>query len=233
MGLTSPYLWYATRATGTVALVLFTLVVTLGTLVATRVGGTAVGRFEINELHRSLSVVALVFLGLHIMTTLVDSYVPTGLISVIVPFTSAYKRVAVGAGAVALDLMLAVWLSSLVKARTKNTTWRFIHWFSWLAFATSIVHAITAGTDTRNSWGLALVATCCAVVAAAGVWRGWRRPARAAGRTALSPLARGPGPRLTPDVAQRPTSPQSSPAPTRVPGAFPRSPRTPPTKRAR
>ena len=54
IALTSPYLWYSTRATGLVTLVLFTLVVSLGTLVATRIGGTYVGRFEINELHLSL-----------------------------------------------------------------------------------------------------------------------------------------------------------------------------------
>ena len=67
--LTSPYLWYTTRATGIVALVLFTLVVTLGTLVANRVGGTTIGRFELNELHRAISIVAIVFLVIHILTT--------------------------------------------------------------------------------------------------------------------------------------------------------------------
>ena len=49
IALTSPYLWYTTRATGFVALILFTLVVALGTFVANRIGGTYVGRFELNE----------------------------------------------------------------------------------------------------------------------------------------------------------------------------------------
>ena len=63
IALTSPYLWYTSRATGIVALALFTAVVALGTIVTTRVGGKKVGRFEFNELHRSLSIVAVVFLG--------------------------------------------------------------------------------------------------------------------------------------------------------------------------
>ncbi|MGH9020528.1 MAG: ferric reductase-like transmembrane domain-containing protein [Acidimicrobiales bacterium] len=187
--LTSPYLWYSTRATGLVSLVLFTMVVALGALVATRVGGARVGRFELNELHRSVSVVAFVFLAIHVATTVVDNYVPTGPLSIFVPLTSAYRRVAVGVGAVAIDLMLAVWISSLAKARIAVTTWRFLHWFGWLAFATALVHAYLTGTDARHGWGLALVALCAATGAAAGVGRVIGRPTRAAGRTALSPLA--------------------------------------------
>ncbi len=204
IALTSPYLWYSTRATGMVTLVLFTLVVTLGTFVANRVGGNYVGRFEINELHRSLSMVAVVFLAIHVTTTVVDSYVPTGVLSVVVPFTSAYRRVAVGVGAVALDLIAAVWISSLLKTRVANTTWRFIHWFSWLALATALVHAYLTGTDARHGWGLVVVGGCAAAGVAAALWRVLGRPARAAGRTALSPPAQGP--RSPSHDTARPTS---------------------------
>jgi len=210
IALTSPYLWYATRATGLVALVLFTLVVSLGTLVANRIGGTIVGRFEINELHRSLSMVALTFLVLHILTTVLDSYVPTGWVSAFVPMTSSYKRLAVGVGAIAFDLILAVWISSLLKLRIANTTWRYIHWLSWMGFTTAVVHAFLTGTDSRTGIGLVVVATCTMVVAGAALWRFFGRPARAAGRTALSPLARTvpsarvpSGPRPFPTSAQR------------------------------
>jgi sulfoxide reductase heme-binding subunit YedZ len=210
IALTSPYLWYTTRATGLVALVLFTLVVSLGTLVANRIGGTMVGRFELNELHRSISIVAIVFLVIHILTTIVDSFVSTGLISVFVPMTSTYKRVAVAIGAVGFDLILAVWLSSLLKVRIENRSWRFIHWFSWLAFIAAITHSYLTGTDTRDGAGLVLVIVCAATVLAAALWRYIGRPTRASGRTALSPLAGS-------DVA---------PAPAPSTNAFPRDPRT-------
>jgi methionine sulfoxide reductase heme-binding subunit len=210
IALTSPYLWYTTRATALVTLVLFTLVVALGTFVATRVGGTYIGRFEVNELHRSMSMVAIVFLGFHVTSTVIDSYVPTGVISIFVPMTSIYKRVPIALGAVALDLILAVWISSLLKVRIANTTWRFIHWFSWLGFATSVVHAFLSGTDARHGWGLILVAACSALVAASGIWRFFGRPTRAAGRTALSPLA----------TLDQPTRPDARPGPPL--GAVPR-----------
>lgn len=186
---TSPYLWYTTRATGIVTLVLFTLVVALGTLVSNRIGGTMVGRFELNELHRSISIVAMVFLLIHVLTTIIDSYVSTGVISIVVPMISQYKRVGVALGAVSFDLIVAVWLSSIMKSRIENRSWRFIHWFSWLAFAASIVHAYMTGTDTKSGAGLLLVIACSLTVIGAALWRYAARPTRASGRTALSPLA--------------------------------------------
>ncbi|MHB8333723.1 MAG: ferric reductase-like transmembrane domain-containing protein [Acidimicrobiales bacterium] len=225
IALTSPYLWYTTRATGLVTLVLFTLVVSLGTLVANRVGGTAVGRFELNELHRTIASVAIVFLAIHIVTTVIDSYVATGPFAVIVPFISPYKRLPVALGTIALDLMVAVWVSSLLKARIANASWRFIHWFSWLAYAIALVHALTTGTDARHGIGLVIVLTCLATVAGAAAWRFVARPTRAAGRTALSPLGVDPEPRrVQRDPAPtRPTPDRGAEPPTRA-AAFPRRP---------
>jgi sulfoxide reductase heme-binding subunit YedZ len=216
IALTTPYLWYTTRATGIVAMLLFTAVVALGTLVANRVGGTFIGRFEVNEVHRSLSMVAMVFLVIHIVTTVLDSFVSTGLISAFIPMTSSYKRVPVALGAVGFDLILAVWISSLLKLRIKNQSWRFIHWFSWLAFATSLVHGYLTGTDAHSGVGMLLVAGCAGLVALAALWRFLGRPTRAAGRTALSPLA-------SPPVPPRP----------RLPEAFPKTPPRPPASRGR
>ena len=216
IGLTTPYLWYTTRATGVVAMLLFTAVVALGTLVANRVGGTFIGRFEINEVHRSLSRVAVVFLVIHIATTVLDSFVSTGLVSAFIPMTSSYKRIPVALGAVSFDLILAVWISSLLKLRMKNQTWRFIHWFSWLGYAISLVHGYLTGTDTHSGVGMLLVAACAGVVALAALWRFLGRPTRAAGRTALSPLA-------TPPVPPRP----------RANDSFPKTPPRPPSSRGR
>jgi len=204
---TNTYLWYTTRATGIVALLLLTLVVALGALVSNRIGGTFVGRFELNELHRSVSMVAMLFLFMHILTTVVDSYVSTGIISAFVPMTSAYKTIPIAIGAVGFDLLLSVWISSLLKVRIKNESWRFIHWFSWLAYTSAIVHAYMAGTDTHDEAGLLVVAGSAGLVLNVALWRYFARPERAAGRTALSPLPRGK------TIPQRTDSPPRS-APT-------------------
>ncbi len=216
LALTTPYLWYTTRATGLVTLVLFTLVVALGSFVTTRVGGTRVGRFEINELHRSVSMVAMVFLVIHILTTVLDSYVSTGWLSPIIPFVSHYRRVGVAMGAIAFDLMVAVWVSSLLKTRIKNTSWRYLHWFSWIAFASAIVHSYLTGTDAKDGAGLVFVIACAAVGVASALWRLFARPARAGGRTALSPLAAA-GPERALSTSGEDTARNAAPSHTRQP----------------
>ncbi len=188
IALTSPYLWYTSRATGIVALVLFTAVVALGALVANRVGGKSVGRFELNELHRSLSLVAIDFLGHPHPHDRPRHVRADGMAVGRLPFASHYERLGVAIGAIAFDLMIAVWISSLLKARVRHQSWRFIHWFSWLAFASAILHAYLNGADTKSGAGLALVVACALVVLVAGVWRFIKRPPRANGRTALSPI---------------------------------------------
>ena len=105
--------------------------------------------------------------------------------------TSHYKRlnVAIGDGRVRLDA-LRCGSSSLMKARIANSSWRFIHWFSWLAFVAAIVHSFLTGTDARSGIGLAVVAACAVAVFVTAIWRYVKRPTRASGRTALSPIAR-------------------------------------------
>ncbi|MBU6233043.1 MAG: ferric reductase-like transmembrane domain-containing protein [Acidobacteria bacterium] len=187
-GLTSPYFWYTSRTTGVVSLVFLTLVCVAGILVSTRVGGRRIGRFELNEIHRSLSMSAMIFVGIHVITTVIDTYVPIGWISSVVPFTSPYKSLPVAIGTVAFDAMLAVWLTSLVKERLNFSSWRAVHWGSYVAFVTSALHAYTVGTDAHTHWCLYTLYGCLGTLLVAGIWRIFARPERAAGRTAYSPL---------------------------------------------
>ena len=235
IALTSPYLWYTARATGTVALVLLTLTVVLGTLVATRVGGNAVGRFEINEIHRTISVMALAFVAIHVTSTVIDSFVPTGVWSIFLPFTSAYRRTPVAIGAIAIDLMLAVWATSMIKDRIKYSSWRAIHWLSWGSFAAAALHGYLTGSDAHRSWMVIVTWCCVGLVALALAWRVLQRPDRAAGRTAHSPL-KGPtaaqlsGTRPVPPAERNRTS-QGPKTPPRPGGNSPRP--VPPPARPR
>jgi len=76
-----------------------------------------------------------------------------------------------------------------MKTRMANTSWRFIHWFSWLAFVAALVHGFLIGTDGRSGIGLAVIVSCASAVLGTALWRFFKRPTRALGRTALSPLA--------------------------------------------
>ena len=109
-------LWYTTRATGLVGMLLLTATVVLGLLTARRVSGPGWPRFVQQDLHRRISILAVCFLGIHILTSVVDTYVHIGWIAVVIPFTSSYQRFFVGLGAISLDLLLAVFVSSLVRS---------------------------------------------------------------------------------------------------------------------
>jgi methionine sulfoxide reductase heme-binding subunit len=183
----SHVLWYATRATGIVSLVLLTAVMVLGVATAHRVSTAAWPRFAWQELHRRLSLVAVVFIGLHIATTVADGYAPIGWISAVVPFTSAYRRLWLGLGTVAVDLLLAVGISSLLRARIKHRTWRALHWLAYLSWPVAVLHTLGTGTDPRLHWVLVLVAACTVAIVLAVGWRlstGW--PARAGLRGGLA-----------------------------------------------
>jgi DMSO/TMAO reductase YedYZ heme-binding membrane subunit len=186
---TSP-LWYATRAIGLAALVLLTASVVLGVLTAVRFASPAWPRFVTVALHRNVSLLAVTFTGLHVVTTVTDPYASISVVSAVVPFTSPYRRIWLGLGAAAFDLLLAVLITSLLRVRVGLRAWRLVHWASYLCWPVALIHAVGTGTDGATRWVLAGIAACAVAVAAAGAWRlaaGW--PARAALRAGVAAAA--------------------------------------------
>ncbi|MEY9945102.1 ferric reductase-like transmembrane domain-containing protein [Kitasatospora sp. GAS1066B] len=167
-------LWYATRAGGTVALLLLTATVLLGIVAGGRYAPKRIARFEIGALHRNLSLLALAFLLLHIVTAIADSYVHFGWIDAVVPFASSYRTLWVGLGALAFDLLLAVLLTSAVRLRIGQRRWKAVHWLAYASWPLALFHAAGTGTDTRLSLQLGLYAVCLLAVVGAVWWRLYR-----------------------------------------------------------
>jgi hypothetical protein len=177
---TSP-LWFATRATGLTALVLLTCTVVLGMVTSVRFASPAWPRFITVSLHRNLSLLAIVFTGLHVLTTVTDPFASISVISVVVPFTSGYRRIWLGLGAVAFDLLLAVLVTSLLRTRIRPRWWRAVHWAGYACWPVALVHGLGTGTDGATRWVLAITAGCALAVISAGIWRlavGWPAHAR-------------------------------------------------------
>ncbi len=182
--MSSPWLWYAARASGLTALVLFTLTVVLGIVTTTRARARNWPGFAQQEIHRRISMIAVVFLALHILTSVLDTYVHIGWAATVIPFVSHYKAFWVGLGAVALDLMIAVFVTSLLRARIRPAMWRAVHWLAYLSWPVALVHAFGTGTDTRTGWVVVLGAGCIAAVAASLGWRLWTSSRQAVERVA-------------------------------------------------
>lgn len=176
--------WYLTRGTGVVAFLLLTAGVVLGVANVERWTAGNAPRFVIQRVHRDLSLVALVFISVHVATAVLDGFAPIRWIDAVVPFGSAYRPVWLGLGALAFDLVLAVVITSLLRARLGSRVWRAVHWLTYAMWVLVVLHAAGVGSDTRQAWMLATTAAAVALVAAAVIWRllsgwdGWE-PARA------------------------------------------------------
>jgi methionine sulfoxide reductase heme-binding subunit len=165
-----PFLWYLNRGSGVVALVLLTAATVLGVLALGGRPGGWVPRFVTQAVHRNVALLAVLLLTVHVVAAVVDEFVEIRWWHAVVPFTSTYQRVWMGLGAVALDLMVLVTVSSLLRRRMHYRGWRALHLSAYALWAASIAHGIGMGTDLGDGlWLLTLV--CGAVVPAAVTWR--------------------------------------------------------------
>jgi predicted ferric reductase len=164
-------LWYASRATGVVTMLLLTAVVLLGILVNRQGRLPGLPGFAVTGLHRNVSLLAVVFLAIHVLTAIADPYVTIGLAAAVLPFASAYKPLWLGLGAISLDLIAALILTSLARARMSRRAWRGIHWLAYAAWPLAVVHSLGSSSDARGGLVLGVLAGCVLAILAALAWR--------------------------------------------------------------
>jgi methionine sulfoxide reductase heme-binding subunit len=142
-----------------------------GSLTTGRLAGGSWPRFLTLGLHRNLSLLVLVFLALHVGTTVIDTFVSIPLTAAFIPFASSYKAVWLSLGAVALDLLVALVATSLIRNRLWLRTWRCVHWAAYICWPVALAHGLGVGTDRGTLWVFVLTIACAAVVAGMVTWR--------------------------------------------------------------
>ncbi len=168
---TSQAAWFLTRGTGVVSLLLLTTVTVLGVLNAVRWSPTGQPRFVLQRIHRNVSLLAVVFIVVHIVTAVFDSFAPIRWMDAIIPFVSKYRPVWLGLGAVAFDLMIATVVTSLLRTQIGHRAWRIVHWTSYALWPFAVFHSMGIGSDVKQVWMLALVVASVGAVLTAMVWR--------------------------------------------------------------
>jgi predicted ferric reductase len=170
-------LWYTTRGAGAVSLVLLSAVVVLGVLSTLRFESASWPRFLTTGLHRNIALTALVFLALHIVTAVVDPFTHLGWLPAVIPFSSYYRTFWLGLGTIAVELVVAVSVTSLVRGFIGHAAWRTIHWLSYASWPVAVLHSFGTGTDAWSAWMLVLDFVCVlAVLAAIGARLAARPP---------------------------------------------------------
>jgi hypothetical protein len=164
-------LWYLTRGSGAVALLLLTVSILLGVMNSTRWRSTRWPRFLVFGLHRNITLLALAFTVVHVVTTIVDAFAPIGLLDAFIPFLSPYRPFWLGMGTVAFDLLLALIVTSLFRRRIGMRAWRLVHWLAYASWPVALLHSFGTGSDARTGWLAALGVVCGLTVLASVLWR--------------------------------------------------------------
>jgi DMSO/TMAO reductase YedYZ heme-binding membrane subunit len=185
--------WYVARSSGIVAWALILATIVWGLLLATKVLGRRPTPAWLLSLHRYLGALTVAFVGVHVGAILLDTYTSFGITDVLVPFTGSWHPVAVAWGIVGMYLVAAIEITSLLRNRMSKRAWHAVHLLSYLLFATTTVHLLTAGTDVK-----AIMTTSAAVLLAIAftfgavavyLWRGGATEEKAIARSLRVPTS--------------------------------------------
>jgi hypothetical protein len=163
--------WYLTRGTGLVALLLLTASVVLGVLQVQRWSPPGSPRFVVVTLHRAVSLLVVVLVCVHVLTAVLDRFAPIRLVDAVLPFAGAYRPLWLGLGALAFDLLIALTVTSLLRRRLGLWAWRGVHWLAYACWPVALVHGWGTGSDTKTTWMLAITLACAGAVLASVAWR--------------------------------------------------------------
>jgi hypothetical protein len=158
--------WDTARAGGFLAYILLTFGVAVGLVMRNRWQSTRWPRLVTNELHGYLNLLALVFITIHVLAVVVDPFTRFGLAEILVPFASHYRPLWMGLGVVALYLLLAVWVSTKLRARIGHRLWRSIHILAYGVWGLATIHGLGTGSDTRSAWALLVYVSSVVLVGA-------------------------------------------------------------------
>lgn len=165
------WFWYATRGLGTATLVVLTSTVVLGIVTSTRWIGQSTPGFVAADLHRNLSLLGLALLTAHVVTTVLDPYAHISVRDVVIPFGAQYRPIWLGLGVAAMEIMVAVVVTSLLRDRVGPRSWRIIHWAAYASWPLGVIHGLGTGSDARSPWLIGVTVSCVAAVVLALVQR--------------------------------------------------------------
>jgi hypothetical protein len=184
--------WDVARAGGFTAYILVTLAVALGLALTLHWQSPHRWPRLINtELHNFLTLLSLVFTGVHVLAVWLDPFTRFGWNEIFIPLASHYRPLWMALGIVALYLGIAIGISTWLRPLIGYRWWRRLHTMTLLAFALVTVHGIATGSDTRTWWGVAIYASSVLLVGVL-LWRRLSAPATAQSR-AHPVLAAGVG----------------------------------------
>jgi len=202
-------LWFATRGAGIVSLILFSVVACLGLLAVARAQSTWWPRFLTVEVHRSLALLSVAFLAVHILTAVLDPFTHLGLAAAILPLASSYRPVQVALGVVSVYFAAAMIITSLLRDRLGHRAWRTVHWLAYAFWPEGTTRG-AGGDDSSLASGVGTSSGAGSTGAGQGTRPG-SRPAGAGEASASS--GKAPAPEAVDGAIQVLVQAQGAPVP--------------------
>ena len=164
--------WNVARTGGFTAYLLLTLAVAVGLALTMQLQSPSYWPRLINsELHNFLTLLSVVFVGVHILAVWIDPFTRFGWNEVFIPFASHYRATWMALGILALYLGIAVGISTWLRPLIGYAWWRRLHVLTLGVYGLVTVHGIATGSDTQTWWGLVIYGGSIALIGGLLCWR--------------------------------------------------------------
>ena len=155
------FFWVLARVAGLSSYAALAVALVTGIALRTAVFDWMGSNRMVRSMHEYTVVLWIPLALLHVVSLLLDQTARIGLLDIVVPFHSSYGSLAIGLGALSVDLLLVVTVAAYLKRRMPKDAWLWIHRVSYVAFALIFLHSVLSGTDFSDpivsaiTWGSA------------------------------------------------------------------------------
>jgi len=164
-------LWDLGRGSGVAALVAFTVSLVLGIMTRSGRDALGLGRFGLNEVHRTAALTGVGLVAVHVGSLLLDPYAQLRLVDLVLPFLGSYRPLWLGLGTLALDLLGVITIVSLLRDKVGPRVFKTVHWATYALWPVALLHSLGTGTDATTLWLDGIALACVAAVVTAVTWR--------------------------------------------------------------
>ncbi len=171
---TDQFFWVLARVAGLSSYAALAVALITGIALRSAVLDRLGSNRALRTVHVYTTVLWIPLAGLHLLSLLLDSTARIGLVDLVVPFHSSYGTLAIGLGALSVDVLLIVTVTAFLKRRMNKTVWLWLHRLAYGAFALIFFHAVLSGTDFSDPLVSAITWAAAAMLlllgAARAIW---------------------------------------------------------------
>jgi hypothetical protein len=157
------WMYYLSRSTGIVAMLLVVAALLWGFLFSSRATGKRLRPNWWLDLHNWLGGLAMVFTGLHLVTVWLNSNSGIGLVQIFVPQTASFNAWAITWGVLATYVIAAAVFTTWPRRWGNRRWWRVVHVTTVAATGLVFLHAYQSGSDASKIWFQALIVVSAGV----------------------------------------------------------------------